>query len=96
MSIVTLNECALLLYSCNLVSLHYLCAMLPLSSPQSTVVVPLLLQMVPLTHIKTQLRELRYSSDVTQDLCQLEGSELCVQQIGDGILTLLVLCAHVS
>ena len=38
---------------------------------QSVVGDPLPLTMAPLTHIKTQLRELRYSTDVTQDLSQL-------------------------
>ena len=62
---------------------------------QSTVVIPLLLWMVPLNHIKTQLRELRYSSDVTQGLSQLGGWGQCVEQMGGGTLTLPLLCAHV-
>ena len=40
---------------------------------QSVVGDPLLLTMVPLIHIKTQLREPRYSSDVAQGLSQLGG-----------------------
>ena len=66
------------------------------SSFQSTVVIPLLLQMVPLIHIKTQLRELRYSSDVTQGLSCLQGWLLLVHLMGSGALTQLILYAHVS
>ena len=62
---------------------------------QSAVVIPLLLWMVLLIHIKTQLRELRYSSDVTQGLSQLGGWQQCVHQIGGGTLTLLVMDVHV-
>ena len=40
---------------------------------QLVVGVPLPLKMVPLIHIKIQLRELRYSSDATQGLSQLGG-----------------------
>ena len=40
---------------------------------QSVVGSHLALEMVLLSHTKTQLRELRYSSDVTQGLSQLGG-----------------------
>jgi len=60
------------------------------------VVIPLLLWMVLLDHIKTQLRELRYSSDVTQGLSQLGEGQQCVEQMEDGAQILLLLCAHVS
>ena len=63
---------------------------------QSTAVIPLFLWMVRLNHIKTQLRELRFSSNVTQSLFQLRGWEQCVEQIRGGTLTLLILLAHVS
>ena len=63
---------------------------------QSTVVIPLLPWMVLLIPIKTQLRVLRYCSCVTQCLCQLGGRQQYVQQMGDGLLTLLVLFVHVS
>ena len=62
---------------------------------QSVVGYPLLLVMAPLIHIKAQLRELRYSSSVTQGLFQLGGQGQCAHQMEDGILTLLVLCAQV-
>ena len=67
----------------------------PLFSLQSTVVIPLLPWMVPLIHIKTQLRELRYSSDVTQVLFHLGGWQQCVEQIEGGTLTLLIIGVHV-
>ena len=63
--------------------------------PQSTVVILLFQEMAPLNHIKTQLRELRYSSDVTQGLFQLGGWGQCVEQMGGGSLILPLLCAHV-
>ena len=63
---------------------------------QSTVVIPLLLWMVLLNLIKTQLRELRYSSDVTQCLFQLREGGECVEQIRDGVLTLQITDVHVS
>jgi len=66
------------------------------SSFQSTVVIPMSLVMAPLNHIKTQLRELKYSSDVTQCLFQLRGWELFVELMGCGPLTRIILIAHVS
>ena len=65
-------------------------------SLQSTAVIPLLLWMAPLNHIKTQLRELRYFSDVIQCLSQLGGRQQCVEQMEGGALTLLITGAHVS
>ena len=56
---------------------------------------PLLLVMVPLTHIKAYWRELRYSSSATQGLFQLGRQGQCAHQMEDGTLTLLVLCAQV-
>ena len=58
-------------------------------------VILLSLEMVPLRHTKSQLRELRYSSGVTQGLSQLGGWEQCVLQIRGGPLTLLIIGAHV-
>ena len=52
--------------------------------------------MAPLIHIITHWRVLRYSSAVIQGLSQLGGQGQCVQQMEDGLLTLLVLCAYVS
>ena len=65
---VTSSSCVI---SINSMLCYYLT--LTLSSPQSTVVIPLSLVMVPLIHIKTRWRGLRYSSDVTQGLSQLGG-----------------------
>ena len=62
---------------------------------QLIVVIPPFQQMVPLSHIKTQLKELRYSSGVIQCLSQLGGWGQCVEQMGDAALTLLVLDVHV-
>ena len=62
---------------------------------QSVVRDPLSPTMVPLSHIKTQLRELRYSSDVTQGLSQLEEGQQCVEQMKGGTLTLQLLDAQV-
>ena len=67
-----------------------------LFSLQSTVVIPLFLKMAPLGHTRTHWRELRYSSNVTQGLSQLGEWGQCVEQMEDGTLTLLLLCAHVS
>ena len=66
-----------------------------LFSSQSTAVTPLSQQMVLLSHIKTQLRELRYLLDVIQCLSQSGGWQLCVGLMEGGLLTLLVLCVHV-
>ena len=63
---------------------------------QPTVVIPLFLWMVRLNHIKTQLRELRFSSNVTQSLFQLRGWQQYVEQTRGGALTLLIIGAHVS
>ena len=63
---------------------------------QSTVATPLSLEMALLILIKAQLRELWYSSGVTQGLAHLGGWQQCVEQMGGGTLTLLLLCAHVS
>ena len=52
--------------------------------------------MVPLIHIKTQLRELRYFSVVTECLFQLRGWLLLVHLMEGGHLTQTILDAHVS
>lgn len=62
---------------------------------QSAVGGPEPLQMASLRHMKTQLRELRYFSGVTQSLCQLREWGQRVHQMGDGILTQPVLNAMV-
>ena len=64
-------------------------------SIQSVVGSQLLLVIAPLSHIKTQLRELRYSSGVTQGLSQLGGWGQCAEQMEGGTLTLPLLCAQV-
>ena len=66
-----------------------------LYSIQSVVGSQLLLVMAPLGHITTQLRELRYSSDVTQHLSQLGGWGQCVERMEGGTLSLPLLCAQV-
>ena len=54
---------------------------------KSIVVIPLFLEMVPLEHIKTQLRVLRLCSGVTQGLSQLGIWQQSVHQMEDGALT---------
>ena len=62
---------------------------------QSAVGSPDPLPMVSLRHMKTQLRELRFFSGVTQSLCKLREWEQCVHQMGGGVLTQLLLNAMV-
>ena len=57
--------------------------------------IPLFQLMVPVLPIKTQRRELRYSSGVIQGLSQLGGWGQCVEQMAGGLLILLIWCAHV-
>jgi len=57
---------------------------------QSVVGDPSSLKIVPLIFVKTQLRELRCSSDATRGLSQLAGWGQCVEQIRGGCLTLLL------
>ena len=53
---------------------------------QQTVVILLCQETVPLRHIKTHFRVLRYSSDVAQGLFKLAGRGQCVKEMEGGIL----------
>ena len=91
---ISLLNCLSNFLACEYCDSTHSCAII--FSLQLTVVIPLHLWMVLLLHIKIQLRELRYRSCVIKCLFQLRGWQQCVEQIRGGVLTLLVIGAHVS